>query len=604
MLRSSMVLLAMCALVPLAMGVSFAPANNAALRKVHSQSNPTSLTTGATVGSQFKPRGIPLQAVCPVCLGYLPKAVSELTANSTQQEIIAALEKVCHIIPTGTYRQECETYAQSIGGLLNAGVYQNVKQKYTTRAMCTILSLCNTDCCLLPETPEQIHLTSLHNISEMQVQWTTQEPLGNATLMYDTVPVTNYTTGPPSTATVVTNAITARTYHAGAWHGWVYTATFSNLQPGTTYYYRVGDPETGMWSQPDLHFTTTTANNFPVTFGVVGDVGATDISDTSIARMTEYRIRNQIQAVLHVGDISYADLDQELWDVMMRKIQPIAAYIPYMVIPGNHETFFNFTAYDTRFAMPGYKPGSLNFWYSYDYGGVHVLAINTEGKNDALADISPGSPQYNFIKQDLIQANANRANVPWIIAMSHRPFYCSNNDTKDCTTRASTFRAYLEDLFYQYRVDLIISGHRHDYERTYPVYGGQVPSQSYQYPTAPVYVVNGASGCKEFLNGNFTTPGPTWAATRMSVFGNGLLTFTNASQLTWSYVEDATGNTIDSFTLTRNTSTPLSEYRTPRAFPQGHSAHRTPLTSVYHQDHDMSSVKGRMRGAVLVPMQK
>jgi hypothetical protein len=37
----------------------------------------------------------------------------------------------------------------------------------------------------------------------------------------------------------------------------------------------------------------------------------------------------------------------------MRELQPIAAKVPYMVCPGNHEFNFNFTAFTHRFnGMP------------------------------------------------------------------------------------------------------------------------------------------------------------------------------------------------------------------------------------------------------------
>jgi hypothetical protein len=41
--------------------------------------------------------------------------------------------------------------------------------------------------------------------------------------------------------------------------------------------------------------------------------------------------------VLHVGDISYANGDPDIWDSFMDGIQPIASRVPYMVAIGNHE---------------------------------------------------------------------------------------------------------------------------------------------------------------------------------------------------------------------------------------------------------------------------
>lgn len=51
-------------------------------------------------------------------------------------------------------------------------------------------------------------------------------------------------------------------------------------------------------------------------------------------------------------------------------------------------------------------------FYSYDFGGIHILSFNTEEQYDSFA---PGSEQYKFIEEDLIKANENRKNVPWVI---------------------------------------------------------------------------------------------------------------------------------------------------------------------------------------------
>ena len=65
------------------------------------------------------------------------------------------------------------------------------------------------------------------------------------------------------------------------------------------------------------------------------------------------------------------------------------------------------------------------YYYSYDYGFVHVIHFTTEFyfypeyfSEKMIAD------QYNFIKNDLIKANKNRKNVPWLMTTGHRPMYC------------------------------------------------------------------------------------------------------------------------------------------------------------------------------------
>lgn len=60
--------------------------------------------------------------------------------------------------------------------------------------------------------------------------------------------------------------------------------------------------------------------------------------------------------------------------------------MPFMPGVGNHEKYYNYTAYINRYIMP-LSPGSgNNFYFSFDYGSIHVLHMSTE------TDYSVGSP--------------------------------------------------------------------------------------------------------------------------------------------------------------------------------------------------------------------
>lgn len=104
-------------------------------------------------------------------------------------------------------------------------------------------------------------------------------------------------------------------------------------------------------------------------------------------------------------------------------------------------------------------------------------------------------------------------------------------------------------LFLSCRVDLVLAGHCHNYERTYPVYNGQF-STSYASPNAPVYIVNGAGGNREGISG-FADPQPAWSAKRIGQWGYGRLTVPDAHTLQWVWSTSVDNQVQDSFNITK-----------------------------------------------------
>ena len=58
------------------------------------------------------------------------------------------------------------------------------------------------------------------------------------------------------------------------------------------------------------------------------------------------------------------------------------------------------------------------------------------------------------------------------------------------------FFCRLEDIFYNYGVDVVLQSHEHAYERLWPQYKGVVLSKNYSNPQAPVQLISGAAGGK------------------------------------------------------------------------------------------------------------
>jgi hypothetical protein len=338
--------------------------------------------------------------------------------------------------------------------------------------------------------------------------------------------------------------------------GYIHHVLLTELKPLTKYYYQCGDFMNGFKSE--LLFFNTLPNPGStmkkITFAVLGDIGQTK---HSISTINHIMSEKNISMILHAGDLSYADCNQELWDSYGEMIQPLASYIPWMVCPGNHEIEFNgtdytnlFTAFEKRYRMPYVKPAEFgdviikstinpktgqpyctpsifeseynfgNSFFSFETGLAHVIFLNS------YTNTSVTSQQFNWLKNNL--ENIDRNITHWIVIVMHCPWYSSNmNHYAD--KQAVEMRTNMEHLFYKYRVNIVFNGHVHDYERTYPVYKNSTDHG------APIYVTIGNAGNLEGLDNKYYEQ-PNWSAFRNGTeYGYGTLTIINKNFMFWKW---------------------------------------------------------------------
>ena len=117
--------------------------------------------------------------------------------------------------------------------------------------------------------------------------------------------------------------------------------------------------------------------------------------------------------------------------------------------PGNHDMYSGGAGYFSYFGDAAGPPG--RGYYSYDHGAWKVLALNSE------APAGPGSPQAVWLQQEL---QANRAQCT--VAYWHHPVFSSGYEG-DVARMKHVWR-----LLYEYRVELVVTGHSHNYERLAP----------------------------------------------------------------------------------------------------------------------------------------
>lgn len=114
----------------------------------------------------------------------------------------------------------------------------------------------------------------------------------------------------------------------------------------------------------------------------------------------------------------------------------------------------------------GGAPSGTEQYYSFDYGNVHVVSLDSQlSARDAT--------QRAAMREWLIDDLASNA-ADWTIVIFHHPPYSkgANHDSDDADTRTfdlpqKDMREEFVPVFDQYGVDLVYGGHSHSYERSY-----------------------------------------------------------------------------------------------------------------------------------------
>jgi len=126
---------------------------------------------------------------------------------------------------------------------------------------------------------------------------------------------------------------------------------------------------------------------------------------------------------------------------------------------GNHE-------YRERSAAPYYQywaeqagPSGKGY-YSYELGAWHVVVLNTNCDAVGLGGCAAGSPQDNWLRQDLADHRAS-----CIVAYGHHALF-SSGIFRSHAVHPELKRLW-EDL-YTVHADLVLAGHEHSYERFGP----------------------------------------------------------------------------------------------------------------------------------------
>ncbi len=292
-------------------------------------------------------------------------------------------------------------------------------------------------------------------------------------------------------------------------------AVIDGLEFGKTYSYRVGDAS-GYWSAP-ASFTVREESPDSFTFLCFTDSQSKDSDSGSFFRdawKCALASHPGAQLALHSGDI-VEGVGMQDWRSMLDTSADYLRRIPTMVISGNHETSYaGSSGYKMQYNhfctdMPEQSSYESGYFYSFDFGNVHFVMLNTN--KQGTSDDSLSNEQITWLTRDLEENTAK-----WTVVLMHHPMYSTGSGNTDRweDPMAGAMRAQLSPLFAEHGVDLVLAGHDHVYYCTHPIDGegnsiSDSPVQTDNgtvYYTNPQGVIYSTAGCTGSSNrGNCET---------------------------------------------------------------------------------------------------
>ncbi len=255
------------------------------------------------------------------------------------------------------------------------------------------------------------------------------------------------------------------------------------LIPNTKYYYTVGT--TAQKILPDTFYFYTapvTGSKQKIKVLAMGDCGTAQPEQTMVRDAVKYFLnQNYINCLLLLGDNAYnSGLDNEFTANFFTPYQnqfifPYSCIYPTL---GNHDYANSFVAqtnhniaYHSIFVTPqngelGGVPSNNNAFYSYNYANIHFISLDSYGIESGNRFYDTLGPQYVWLKQDLI-ANTQL----WTIVYFHHPPYTMGSHNSDSEGELVYTRQKVAPLLDRYGVDLVLTGHSHNYERSWMLNG-------------------------------------------------------------------------------------------------------------------------------------
>lgn len=268
---------------------------------------------------------------------------------------------------------------------------------------------------------------------------------------------------------------------------YIHTAAVTDLKPGTAYEYRVGaGDKRSDWQS----FHTAQGHDFKAL--IFPDSQSSDYSVWAATAQPAWQRNQDAQFFINMGDLVDNGQDHYQWNAWFDVVGDMIARIPVVPLLGNHETYDKDwkvrmpEAYLHLFALPRIdREKYQNQFYSFDYGDVHFVVLNTQSQE--LADFEPSldEDEVAWFKEDMAKTTKK-----WKIVLMHKdPLQYSFASRPEPREEGFSPEGRLwMPLFDQYGVDAVLSAHLHTYRDRGHIRNFQRDE------SGPLYLITGVAG--------------------------------------------------------------------------------------------------------------
>jgi len=244
----------------------------------------------------------------------------------------------------------------------------------------------------------------------------------------------------------------------------IHKVTLVGLEKDSDYRYRV---VCGQVTSPVFSFSTKKETD-AFKFLVLGDNRS---YPKVFENLSKLMAKEDAAFIANVGDVVGSGNRLNEWvDQYFYPFRFAGVKMPSYIAIGNHEyggywDIGHVPPFEERVHHPRQSTGSNQYWFSFDYGNAHFIFLDPNKDEGPHGDrIPPGSQQYQWFKNDVEQA---KEEAEWIFVIFHQPPYseCWSGGYYDGERH---LREEIVPLIEANNVDIVFSGHTHDYERGLP----------------------------------------------------------------------------------------------------------------------------------------